>query len=55
MTDDSKQTYGVETAAAARDLLALMRSFEERFTNGDPALVDEGKSCIRGKRRLRLS
>jgi hypothetical protein len=41
MTDDSKQTYGVETAAAARDLLALMSSFEERFTQGDPALLDE--------------
>ena len=41
MTDDAKQTYGVETAAAARDLLALMSGFEERFSKGDPALLDE--------------
>jgi hypothetical protein len=34
-------TYGVETAAATRDLLALMSAFEERFSAGDPALVDE--------------
>jgi hypothetical protein len=33
--------YGIETAAAVRDLLDLMRSFEERFSAGDPALVDE--------------
>jgi hypothetical protein len=41
MPDDKPQTYGVETAAAVRDLLALMTSFEERFSRGDPALVDE--------------
>jgi hypothetical protein len=41
MSDEPQQTYGVETAAAVRDLLALMNSFEERFTKGDPAIVDE--------------
>src|SRR6476660_3010192 len=41
MTDDPQPNYGVETAAAVRDLLALMSSFEERFSQGDPALVDE--------------
>ncbi|MGZ6980010.1 MAG: DUF1214 domain-containing protein, partial [Acidimicrobiia bacterium] len=41
MTDDTGQSYGVETAAAVRDLLALMSSLEQRFSGGDPALVDE--------------
>lgn len=41
MTDVERPTYGVETAAAVRDVLDLMRSFEERFSAGDPALVDE--------------
>ncbi len=40
-TGDTQQTYGVETAAAVRDLLDLMQGFEARFSQGDPALVDE--------------
>jgi hypothetical protein len=40
-TGDERPRYGIETAAAVRDLLDLMRSFEERFSAGDPALVDE--------------
>jgi hypothetical protein len=49
VTDDIQPTYGVETAAAVRDIIALMASFEERFTNGDPALVDE-QSVLEGYR-----
>lgn len=48
-THPMPSTYGVETAAAVRDLLALMGSFEERFSNGDPALVDE-QSVLEGYR-----
>ena len=49
MSDEKQQTYGVETAAAVRDLLALMGSFEERFRDGDPALPDE-QSVLEGYR-----
>ena len=41
MSEAEAPRYGIETAAAVRDLLDLMRSFEERFSAGDPALVDE--------------
>jgi hypothetical protein len=38
---DGAQRYGLETAAAVRDLLDLMSSLEQRFSAGDPTLVDE--------------
>ena len=46
MTDDTPQTYGVATAAAVRELLELMRVFEERFSDRGPRA---GRRAVRAR------